>query len=82
MCSKGPFRERELAPEWDRCHEEATVTGGSMPALGFQSYTLTECWADSAGLYYQTFRKDELHNADGTVNDNVVCGQESSCPVL
>jgi len=59
---------------------EATVTGGSMPALGLQSYTLTECWADSAGLYYQTYHKDEVHNADGTVNDSVVCGQESSCP--
>ena len=61
---------------------EATVTGGSLPTLGLQGYTLTECWADSVGLYYQTYRKNAVQAADGTVTDDVVCGTESSCPVL
>ncbi|MBL6976163.1 MAG: hypothetical protein ISR64_10555 [Deltaproteobacteria bacterium] len=81
----GTYEAFQVTARWNENGKgigEAKVTGGSLPALGLQEYTLTECWADSAGLYYQTFHKDEVHNADGTVNDNVVCGQESSCPVL
>jgi len=59
----------------------ATVTGGSIPGLDLQSYTLTECWADSTGLFYQTYRNEAYTAADGSSANETMCGDESSCPV-
>ena len=81
----GTYEAFQVTARWNENGKgigEAKVTGGSLPALGLQGYTLTECWADSAGLFYQTYRKNAVQAGDGTVSGDVVCGQESSCPAL
>jgi hypothetical protein len=59
----------------------AQVSGGSLAGENVASFTLSECWADSAGLYYQTYRAMEIGFEDDTPPvSEVGCGLISHCP--
>ncbi|HUT76184.1 MAG TPA: hypothetical protein VM285_00765, partial [Polyangia bacterium] len=76
----------EVVSRWTSTGEgkaEATVAGGSLAGDNVESFGLLECWADSDGLYYQTYQSTEIAFTDDTPDlSEVGCGQISYCPEL
>ncbi len=59
----------------------AGVAGGSLADDNIESFELLECWADSDGLYYQTYQSTEITFEDDTPEiSEVGCGELSHCP--
>lgn len=59
---------------------QARVESASVP--GFTAYEVDECWADQAGLFYQTWREDTATPTSGAPWTKTGCGVEASCPVF
>jgi hypothetical protein len=82
----GVLEKFDVGSEWTETGEgrgEANVSGGSLEGTSTATYALTECWADSEGLFYQTYAHEEVtFDDESTPVDNVVCGEESHCPAL
>jgi len=63
-----------------RGRASARVESQSVP--GFTAYRSEECWADQAGLFYETWREDTATKTGGTEWSNPVCGAEAACPTF
>jgi len=76
----------EVESEWDTNGEgigTAELEAGSLVEDNVAAYTLDECWADAAGLYYATYQRHEVSFVDDTPDvAEVLCGSESHCPDL
>jgi hypothetical protein len=74
----------EVVSRWTSTGEgkaEASVAGGSLAGDNVESFGLSECWAGSGGLYYQTYRFAEVTFEDETPDfSEVECGDVSHCP--
>lgn len=59
----------------------AHASGGSL-STDVLGYTLTECWADWKGLYYQTFEHVSIDIANAELFEETRCGAETNCPSI
>lgn len=63
-----------------RGRAKARVESQSVP--GFTAYQEDECWADQAGLFYETWRKDTATPTSGAEWTKTACGAETACPTF
>ncbi|MDJ0762418.1 MAG: hypothetical protein QNJ97_05460 [Myxococcota bacterium] len=75
-----------VASNWTEMGEGigiAQVSGGSASTLHIADYTLTECWADTTGLYYETYDRVAITFTNGTDPlEEIHCGELAHCPII
>ena len=60
----------------------AKAVAESQSVPGITAYQVDECWADQAGLFYETWRRDTATPASGAPWVKTACGAEASCPTF
>ena len=84
----GVAEQLEIVSRWDETGKgkgEVTMAGGSIANSdeALIEATLTECWADSTGLFYTTYQSAAFlpANGDAAITETV-CGAPANCPVF
>jgi hypothetical protein len=82
----GVLESFEVESAWGTTGEgtgTAELEAGSLDEENLAGLTLSECWADAAGLYYATYQHQEIEFLDDTpAVSEILCGEQSNCPSL